>query len=149
MWVSNRTHRMRLFMKLTLNGLLLPFFGWWGNRLVMRRGDRGNIPPCWGAAQITYIDRPNGQQMTVRHRKLRTIAAGAADGLEPGPAGADLSVPARPNGGPGFDGLTSEAFWEQQFFRARRNPDQLPPLAPARSLSRVRPRWPRPPHRPR
>ena len=27
MWISNRTHRMRLFMKLTLNGLLLPFFG--------------------------------------------------------------------------------------------------------------------------
>lgn len=63
---------VRIFMKLTLNGLLLPFFSRWGNRRVLQAGRRGNIRETWAAGQVTYLDG-QGQYFTVRHSKLAAV----------------------------------------------------------------------------
>ena len=95
----------------------------------MKRGDRGNIPPCWGAAQITYIDQPNGQQMTVRHRKLRTVALGLRMVWNL----ARLAVTYRSlmaEWRAGFDDLTSEGFWDQQFHQGQEQTRPVATLTP-------------------
>lgn len=66
---------VRLFMKLTLNGHLLPFFRHYGNRRVLRAGQRGSIRQTWAAAQITYLN-DQGQYFTVRHSKARAFRQG-------------------------------------------------------------------------
>lgn len=66
---------VRLFMKLTLNGHLLPFFRHYGNRRILRAGQRGAIHKTWAAAEITYVN-PQGQYFTVRHSKARAVRQG-------------------------------------------------------------------------
>ena len=63
---------VRLLMKLTLNGHLLPFFRHYGNRRVLRAGQRGAIRRTWAAAEITYLN-DEGQYFTVRHSKARAF----------------------------------------------------------------------------
>lgn len=63
---------VRWFMKLTLNGLLLPFFSRWGNRRVLQAGRRGNIRETWAAGQVTYLNG-QGQYFTVRHSKVAAV----------------------------------------------------------------------------
>lgn len=66
---------VRLFMKATLNGHLLPFFRHYGNRRVLRAGRRGAIRETWAAAEITYVN-PQGQYFTVRHSKTKALRQG-------------------------------------------------------------------------
>lgn len=66
---------VRLLMKLTLNGHLLPFFSHYGNRRVLRAGERGRIRETWAAAQITYLDG-SGKYFTVRHSKRKAFRQG-------------------------------------------------------------------------
>lgn len=71
-WRLNPQNRWgRLFMKLTLNGHLVPFFGFFGNRVVIEAQDRGSLRWVWGAARITYLSANKRQCYTVRHSKLR------------------------------------------------------------------------------
>ncbi len=64
------------FMKLTMNGHLLPFFDLYGNRIVLSAQDRGAVHKVLGAARITYHDARNAQTYTVRHDKIRGFREG-------------------------------------------------------------------------
>ncbi|WP_413871111.1 hypothetical protein [Albidovulum sp.] len=66
----------RLFMKLTLNGHVLPFFSAYGNRITLMPQDRGHIRKTWGAAEITYYDAKEGKSFTVRHSKGAALREG-------------------------------------------------------------------------
>ena len=66
---------VRLLMKATLNGHLLPFFRYYGNHRVLMAGDRGRIRETWGAAKITYLDG-KGQYFTVTHSKGKALKQG-------------------------------------------------------------------------
>jgi len=59
----------RLFLKLSLNGHLLPFFRLYGNRITLEAHDRGNVRAVWGAAQITYLDAKKKNSYTVVNSK--------------------------------------------------------------------------------
>ena len=59
----------RMVLKLSLNGLFLPFFGWWGNQITLPRNDRKLVSNCWGASQITYLSPDGTQAMTLRQDK--------------------------------------------------------------------------------
>lgn len=67
--------RIRMLLKLSANGYLLPFFRFYGNRLVLQSGQRGNIRETWGAAEITYLNN-SGQSFTVRHSKTAALREG-------------------------------------------------------------------------
>jgi len=71
-------HRLlpRLLMKATLNGHLLPFFRLYGNQLVLRSSQRGQIRQTWGAARITYLSADGSQSFTVRHSKRAALREG-------------------------------------------------------------------------
>jgi hypothetical protein len=68
---ENRWHRM--LMKITLNGHLLPFFGYYGNRITLPSDMRWNVRTVWGAAQITYHNAVSGKGYTVTHSKRRAF----------------------------------------------------------------------------
>lgn len=73
-WRMNPQNRWtRLFMKVTLNGHLLPFFGLIGNRVVIEAHDRGHLTWVWGARQLTYLSANKRQCYTVRHSKKRFL----------------------------------------------------------------------------
>lgn len=67
---------LRMVMKYSLNGHLLPFFGFWGNRVTLQSDQRGQLHEAWGAAQITYINREGTQSFTVRHSKMAALKQG-------------------------------------------------------------------------
>jgi hypothetical protein len=101
-------------MKLMLNGFLLPNFSRWGNHQVLRRNQRGDMRLAWGSAKITYVDEQAKLIMTVQHDKSAILRLGwlSLKNL------ARLTwnyraIKARWRSG--FDGLTSAAFWEDQF----------------------------------
>lgn len=60
---------MRLLMKLTLNGLLLPFFGRLGQKITVLSPSRGHIGFVWGASEITFLNADRSKCYTVRHSK--------------------------------------------------------------------------------
>jgi len=62
---------MRLAMKLTLNGLLIPGWRHIGNHIAVTSEDRWAIRRHWGAAQATYFDAAARRSYTVRHNKSR------------------------------------------------------------------------------
>ena len=104
----------RVFMKLTLNGLFLPFFLYFGNHQVLRRNQRGDMRLAWGAAKISYVDDQSRKIMTVQHNKREMVRLGLRS----------LRNVARLTLGyrtikakwrSGFDDLTSENFWKTQF----------------------------------
>lgn len=66
----------RTLMKLSLNGLLLPGFARWGDRITLEAAERGAVRPVWGAARITYLDGGRRNAYTVRHSKARAGAEG-------------------------------------------------------------------------
>jgi hypothetical protein len=69
-------HRVpRTLMKITLNGLLLPGFRRFGNRIELTAAQRGQIRPIWGAAQITYVSSDGKRSYTVTHSKRRALKA--------------------------------------------------------------------------
>jgi len=61
-------------MKLSLNGHLLPGFGWLGRRVVLGTADRAPIWPLWGARAAQYVDVAGGRSYGVRHDKGRFLA---------------------------------------------------------------------------
>lgn len=62
---------LRLMMKLTLNGLLIPFYNRLGRKITLRAKHRGHIGYVWGAAQITVLNSDETKTYTVRHDKWR------------------------------------------------------------------------------
>ena len=72
-WLNADRTWVRRFLQLTLNGHLLPGFRFYGNHVVLRPGQRGQLHPCWGAAKITYWDAQAGQFFTVTHSKTRFL----------------------------------------------------------------------------
>ncbi|PCJ07282.1 MAG: hypothetical protein COB16_11365 [Rhodobacteraceae bacterium] len=63
----------RLLMKLTLNGLLIPFYGRLGRKITLRAKHRGHIGYVWGAAQITVLNAEETKAYTVCHDKWRAV----------------------------------------------------------------------------
>lgn len=63
----------RFFMKITLNGHLLPGFRLIGNRSVLAAVERGQIRPIWGAKALTYITSDGKRSYTVRHSKREAL----------------------------------------------------------------------------
>lgn len=65
--------RTRFFLKLTLNGHLLPFFKLFGNHIVLSGPERTSVRPAWGAARITNLDGDRSNGYTVVHSKRRAL----------------------------------------------------------------------------
>ncbi|NEY90345.1 glycosyltransferase family 2 protein [Tabrizicola oligotrophica] len=65
-----RNKFLRTIMKYSLNGHLLPFFGYWGNTVTLKSSQRGQLNEVWGASRITYLNSEGTQSFTVRHSKL-------------------------------------------------------------------------------
>ena len=68
-WIGQRLRR-KLY-PLTLNGHFLPFFGRWGNRIVVPPMMRGHLDVVWGASRITYLNSNRDKGYTVTQSKLR------------------------------------------------------------------------------
>lgn len=77
LWEKPRNLFLRIIMKLTLNGLLIPFFSRFGNSLTISAKDRTDLSLTWGAAQITYLDTSSGKSYTVRHSKSKGFGLSA------------------------------------------------------------------------
>lgn len=63
----------RMAMKLTLNGLLLPFYGRFGRKITLEAKNRGHIGFVWGAAEITFLNVGQDKAYTVRHSKRAAL----------------------------------------------------------------------------
>lgn len=102
----------RALMKLTMNGLLLPFFGSFGNHIVLYAHERGNIRRIWGAAQITYINADRTETYTVRHSKWRGLLGGLRLALTS--TRFWISYPSlRVRWSAGYKRIATEAFWRK------------------------------------
>ncbi|MEM8654707.1 MAG: glycosyltransferase [Pseudomonadota bacterium] len=75
-WIDPHNRILRLLMKVTLNGHLLPFFRRFGNHVTLPAEMRWNPRKIWGAAQITYRNDTSGQAYTVTHSKRRAFREG-------------------------------------------------------------------------
>ncbi|NVO57716.1 glycosyltransferase family 2 protein [Rhodobacteraceae bacterium B1Z28] len=64
---------VRLLGKLTLNGHLIPWFGYFGRRITVRADERVDIAFAWGAREITYLNSAQDRCYTVRHSKRRAL----------------------------------------------------------------------------
>ena len=63
-------HRVaRQVLKYSLNGHLLPFYGWWGNKVTIPMAVRHEHHQIWGAAEATYVNGAQDKTYTVRHSK--------------------------------------------------------------------------------
>lgn len=114
-WIDPYAWLPRTLMKLTMNGLFLPFFARWGNHLVMRRNERGYVRKCWGAGQISYVDAANNQIMHIRHEKLAMVRIGWRSLVNAVRLTFRYKA-IKADWRAGYDGLTDEAFWKAQFF---------------------------------
>jgi len=72
-WLSPHIRPIRWLMKLTLNGHLLPGFGWIGSQRLVEAQDRTWRRLIWGAAKITYFSPDHSHSYTVRHSKSQAI----------------------------------------------------------------------------
>ena len=63
----------RMVLALTLNGLLLPGFGRWGDRVVLSQKQRGVVRYVWGAAEITYVSTDGGSVMQIAQNKPEAL----------------------------------------------------------------------------
>ena len=59
----------RFLMKLSLNGLLIPWFSRLGSRITVEAKNRGKIGMVWGASEITILNAAQDKYYTVRHSK--------------------------------------------------------------------------------
>lgn len=71
--MNPRNRIVRGFMKLTLNGHLLPFFSLFSNRIVLTAEDRGRLRWVWGASEITYLSVNEHKCYTVHHSKRKFL----------------------------------------------------------------------------
>lgn len=74
-WLNPDRFLVRLLMKLSINGHLIPFFRSFGNQVILTPNQRGVIRKTWGAAQVTYWDEVEGKWFTVTHSKQRFVRA--------------------------------------------------------------------------
>ncbi len=70
---SRRARFWRFVLDRSLNGYFLPFFGRWGNQVIRRAGERGNVGAHWGASRITYISSDGTKTFTVQHSKAKAL----------------------------------------------------------------------------
>lgn len=102
---------IRLAMKLTLNGLLIPGFGRLGRKITLEASNRGHIGYVWGACEITVLNADQNKFYTVRHskgaawRQIRHMLRNARAFLKAYDA---LAADYRDN----YDELTSEGYWQ-------------------------------------
>ena len=66
----------RRLMALSLNGILLPGFAWWGNRVVLTQRQRGIVRPCFGASDVWYVSTDGEKVMHIRQDKLLELRLG-------------------------------------------------------------------------
>ncbi|MEW2915170.1 glycosyl transferase [Leisingera sp. JC11] len=101
---------LRHLMKLSLNGLLLPFYARIGRRITLEADCRDSLGHAWGAAEISYLNAALDKYYTVRHnkpaawREIRRFAANARAFLK-----AYDGLAARYRGA--YGRLTSEGYW--------------------------------------
>ncbi|RME13978.1 MAG: hypothetical protein D6801_10160, partial [Alphaproteobacteria bacterium] len=91
---------------------LLPFFGLFGAKRVLRLSLRGPLWPLWGARQITYINRASHMGYTVtfqRWRGLRLLGQALAQAAALARAHRALIAEYRGR----YDEMTSEATWRK------------------------------------
>ena len=104
---------VRMFMKVTLNGGLLPFFSLYGNKVTLEAKERGSLRWVWGAAEVTYLSANKHLSYTVRHSKVKMarqcwrFAKTALRFL----VGYDRLVR---DWHQGYDRLTTETYWRQK-----------------------------------
>lgn len=67
---TSRGFRQR-FGLYTLNGHLIPFWNFLGDRLVLGIGDRGVVFPAFGGAQLTYLNTQRDKGYVVTHSKRK------------------------------------------------------------------------------
>lgn len=72
-WINPNRFLPRFAMKLTINGHLLPGFGWFGNRITATPGERGRIRLLWGISRMTFLSADGTQSYTVTHSKKRAF----------------------------------------------------------------------------
>lgn len=104
---------VRLVMKLTLNGLLIPFYSHLGRKITLRAKHRGHIGYVWGAAQITVLNSDETKAYTVRHDKWRAVQLCGRflrNGLRFLQNYETLAGQYRD----GYDRLTSETYWRDK-----------------------------------
>lgn len=103
----------RTTLNLTLNGHLLPFFGYWGNRITLAAGQRGDVPAIWGAAVVTYVAE-DGTHFTVRHSKWKALMQSLRMGRNLLKLALRFrSIRAEWQGG--YPRLASDTYWKQKF----------------------------------
>ena len=113
-WIVPDSGWQRMALRLTLNGLFLPFFGLFGNRLVLEQYERARVREVWGASEINYVNADRSQIMTVRHNKLKTLRRGLRMLW-------NLAIfsgryrTLKQSWQQGYERLASAAFWEGQF----------------------------------
>lgn len=105
---------MRLLMKYTLNGHLLPFYGLWGNRVTVQARQRGQLHEIWGASQITYVSGDGTQTFTARHSKLAAMKQGLRM-MKNGIRFAWNYNKLKSEWQTGYKELASTRFWEEKF----------------------------------
>ncbi len=66
----------RIAFALGLNGLLLPGFEHWGDRIVLTQKQRGVVRWCWGAAEIAYVSTDGQRVMQLRLNRRATWGEG-------------------------------------------------------------------------
>lgn len=101
-------------MKLTMNGHLLPGFGWFGRKVVLGTRDRAPLWPLWGARSVRYVDSSNCRTYEVHHDKARFFSLlwqTAKHAWRWNRAYKDLSQAHRE----AYPRLASRAFWDTQF----------------------------------
>lgn len=110
--IRRRGYLRDRFWAATLNGHLLPFFGWFGAKRVLRLAMRGPNWPVWGARRVTYVNMPERTGYTVeldRIRGLMILYRSVVLGLRLIRAHRALLRQYRGS----YDAVTSEATWEK------------------------------------
>jgi len=64
-------HKLHKLGKYTLNGHLVPFSRARWDRITLSIGERGLVPPAFGAAKITYLNTARDKGYTVTQSKVR------------------------------------------------------------------------------
>lgn len=111
----------RLLMKLTLNGLLIPFYSRLGAAITLRADTRGALGHAWGASSITVLSGDKTKSYTVTHSKTRAVreiwrftkVMLAFYRAYPGLLQAYRA---------GYDRLTSESYWRKKLGLESKDP---------------------------
>lgn len=110
---SQRGRIRRTIMKYSLNGHLLPFFKAWGNSVVLRSNQRGQLHPIWGASRITYVKSDNSQTLTASHSKVAALKQAARMARSMVRIAFGYSA-LRDRWHKGYEDLASEGFWRKK-----------------------------------